>query len=1132
MKSLIKTTLILAVLSLYAFGDNLLIPLMKGDSGLKVDGIVGEEEYGVSSMIGGVLSQQKNFLIARDVEIYLVATDEALHLATRMSVENSDPDGGLVCLYAGKPKQYLSNDDCVEFFIGSATEAVMYQILVNSANASHSYYFDGKTMAQSKIMFESKCAVRNGYWEHELRIPWKSIPEIDKEKFRFNCARNFVAGGLGYASFTGQKDIRDNTKMLPVKSAEGFGGVKIHGIDTSLCRGILHLRCTGDKGISLSARAYNHDKSFLQNNPDQEQRLPNESGGKYISLHVRHPKFGEVFRRSYLPFKLGGHLSGGPVTATVMLDGMGTLFLRHYPEHSRCAVTLTSLGSAKSAKCEIASPDGVVCSGVFTLQNDNTWKAMIPLPQKRLFGKYTGALVLNHEDGEKRMEDVFSFEEKSFEWLGNKFGVSEKIMPPFTPITLDDANVLSTVLRRHALAANGLLAQVNAKGNDILEGPMSFHLIANGTSLKESNAKLSVVEKKDNRVVTESDADFGEWRYHATTEWDYDGFALVKVKFTPANKDVLDALTMTIPLKRSAATLYHALVDAARGNPGGLIPAGEGCVWDSCGLPRQRNKQGMIVVPGEFVPYIWVGGEERGLCLLFDSPKGFALEDGRPMLKLIRHGDVVELQCDIINLKGGNKGEPIEFSFGYQVTPVKPIMKEWRKWSFELGNKLPGMRAVQIVENKEDFGIFSSFGVVPDGNDYSYAKAVRETIKKRRVPYELMDKIHTDAKEKLQEKQKRITGKVDEKQIARTLNEMETRFMQHGMTEDVVIPYSCQSLIDMNDEAYQYHKAEWATRYQYREGIIDRIYMTKRAIEYELWAYRKMLQAGADGIYLDEVFVQPQTNPDLSTCRDYKGRVIPEMGLLRNREMNKRLAQMMFDMGLKDRPFCIHMTNTNIIPVFAFANIYLAWEYWMNENFITQFPLDYNRTVPSGLQCGVIPIALMNVRLAERSQITHEEFINRYNRLFRTGLGLMLQHGIYTFTRYWKDNTEQYKARYVLWAFGTHKDDCSFMPYWEAPLPFKASDGFVMGAYKRGHSALLILTNLGKAATARVEINAKELSITEGAVLIDAMTGEKFPLPFAEIPVPECEFRILFAGPSEFGTILQPPEPDAAFFRK
>ncbi|MBQ7177656.1 MAG: hypothetical protein IJS08_09605, partial [Victivallales bacterium] len=835
--------LFLTLMCLCAFGDKVSIPHLKGKSPIVVDGKINEDEYALSSLVGGLLLQQKNFLVNRDVEIYLTADEEALFLAARMSVENSDPDGGLVYQFQNKPKQHLCNDDCMEFFVASATEPLIYQILVNSSNVREAICHKAAKGSKVELNYECNGCIRNGYWEQELRIPWKSIPGINPEEFRFNCARNFVAGGLGYASFTGQKDIRDVKSMLQVKSVYGFGGVRLHGIDTSLCRGIFQLRCNGDGALSFSARCYNKDKTFIVNKPNEAQNILNDNSGKYVSLHVSHPKYGEVFRRSYVPFKLGGQLGGGPVTESIMLDGIGNLYLRHYPENAKCSVILSALGKAKSAKCEIVSPEGKVFAGDFVLQNDNSWKAMVHLPPKRPFGKYTGNLLLKEDAGERRMDNAFSFEEKNFEWLNNKIGISNKILPPFTPIEVNEANVLSTVQRKHFLAENGLLKQVNSMGNDILAAPMHFELHCQGKLLVEKNSKLQIVKKAPNRVVTKSRADFGAWKYQASTEWDYDGFALVKVRFTPPKDALAEKLTLRIPLKTSETTLMHALVDGARGNPGGYIPNGEGCVWTSENMLRWKNKQGVTVVPGEFVPYVWVGGEYRGICLLFDSPMGFALEDGKPMLHIFRNGDTLELQCDIINLKFGKPGAAVDFSFAFQVTPVKPLLKEWRNWSFQLGSKLPGMKAVQICESGSDLGFFDAFCVIPNNKDYSYAKAFRETIRKRQVPLYIMQKIDTDAREKLKAQQLRVRGKVDNNSINRALNEMQTRFMQVGMTADAVIKYSCQSLINMQDEAYQYHKAEWATRYQYREGHVDRIFSTRRMMEYELWAYKKMLEA-------------------------------------------------------------------------------------------------------------------------------------------------------------------------------------------------------------------------------------------------------------------------------------------------
>ena len=75
-----------------------------------------------------------------------------------------------------------------------------------------------------------------------------------------------------------------------------------------------------------------------------------------------------------------------------------------------------------------------------------------------------------------------------------------------------------------------------------------------------------------------------------------------------------------------------------------------------------------------------------------------------------------------------------------------------------------------------------------------------------------------------------------------------------------------------------------------------------------------------------------------------------------------------------------------------------------------------------------------------------------------------------------------------------------------------------------------MVTNLGKAAEATLKFDRAALGIAAGAVLTDAMTGERFP--DGRFSVPECEFRMLFAGPAEFGENLRPPDPDYGFIIK
>ena len=161
------------------------------------------------------------------------------------------------------------------------------------------------------------------------------------------------------------------------------------------------------------------------------------------------------------------------------------------------------------------------------------------------------------------------------------------------------------------------------------------------------------------------------------------------------------------------------------------------------------------------------------------------------------------------------------------------------------------------------------------------------------------------------------------------------------------------------------------------------------------------------------------------------------------------------------------------------------------------------------------------------------EYLKRRSRIVRTALSLLMQHDMVPLQQHWGDYTDQYKWRYVQWAFGTHKDDCTFMPYWSrGKLPFSVTGNFLVSAYRRGRSALIAVSNLGSAAKTTLTVDRNALGLAPGAVLADAMTGERFAFPSATFEVPECEYRWIYAGPEEMLALLEPPEPDPGFIHK
>ena len=1112
-------------------GDMIVIPRLPV-SPVCVDGKFDPAEYASASMLSGFMgSRDKRQLVHREGEVYLLSTSEKLFICARLAAENGDPGGGLVT--HGKP---ISSDDDIEFMVVSDDGSAVYHFLFNSAGAAMelSRRNGSRVEGWKSGAVHSGMVKRGGVWVHELAVDWKAMEGIDPLHFRFNAARNFAASGMGYGTLARAKTIYDAKSIIEVKAVEGFGGVRIGGVNARLWSGEYTPTCEGDPSLAVRAQVRTNDVCILEVPCGKSVRLPAVDGALRLAVDVRHPRFGNVFRRRDIIFETGLVLTGGPVSEKRQVGELCRSYVRFYPGADKAAVIFDTLGDFVSGRVEVVSPENEHFKAVLAKNEaDGSWKAMVRLTRQRArkAGRWKGALIAKDASGkETRFEDAFGFDEIKFPWVGNKLGVSDEILSPFTPITVEDGGHLGTLLRDHSLSGEGLVTQVTAKGAEILSVPMHFELTSGGKALRAKDASFAVVERAPHRVKTSSSAMFGDWKYTAETTWEYDGLAVVKCRFTPPAKGTpVEKLTLSTGLKASETTLYHALVDMGAGNPAGLIPDGTGEVWNSSGLPRKKMPTGVNVTPGEFTPYAWVGGEERGMAYVFDSPVGYDLEDGTPMIRFLRSPDTVTVECDIVSRAHAQNG-PIEFSFAFMATPVKPMHARHRKDNFSRGNKLPGLRQVELIVGALTVGLFPEpFMQVPYSNDYSFAMNFMKSIKKRQCDPAALQRHHDVLVAAYDNYLKTHVG-VGGVPVKVMVTDCELQ--QLAMTADKIIPYTCCGLLPLENECYRHYKAEWATIQIYHGGRADRLFLTPSLIDYCVWTFDKLLEAGIDGVYFDELYVMPQTNPDLSPARDYKGRVIPEMGILAGRELIKRTAHL-FRARKRERLICLHETNSMIVPEFTFGTYGLCWEEKIPRNFIDQFPIDYIRAHSTGLQAGLDPVALLLPRIPDPDSMPVPEYLKRRSRIVRTALSLLMQHDMVPLQQHWGDYTDQYKWRYVQWAFGTHKDDCTFMPYWSrGKLPFSVTGNFLVSAYRRGRSALIAVSNLGSAAKTTLTVDRNALGLAPGAVLADAMTGERFAFPSATFEVPECEYRWIYAGPEEMLALLEPPEPDPGFIHK
>ncbi|MDH7569735.1 MAG: DUF6067 family protein, partial [Armatimonadota bacterium] len=179
-----------------------------------------------------------------------------------------------------------------------------------------------------------------------------------------------------------------------------------------------------------------------------------------------------------------------------------------------------------------------------------------------------------------------SFTSRKFPWEGNPLGLSQKVVPPFTPLVVS-GDTVSMVLRRYRLGAMGLPAQITARDEPILAAPITLEALTGGRVARFASQGYRVVRAAPHEVVVEGTGTLGRLAATLRSTLDYDGFLTVGLSLQAAVPTDVERLSLNIPLKRSFAPLMHAVGDGIRANYSGFVPAGRGKVWDSTLVRRE-----------------------------------------------------------------------------------------------------------------------------------------------------------------------------------------------------------------------------------------------------------------------------------------------------------------------------------------------------------------------------------------------------------------------------------------------------------------------------------------------------------------------------------------------------------------
>lgn len=712
-------------------------------------------------------------------------------------------------------------------------------------------------------------------------------------------------------------------------------------------------------------------------------------------------------------------------------------------------------------------------------------------------------------DGVKVEPMVTDFVRHVMPWEHNRLGKSDAVIEPFEPIQVRDTKV-STVLRTHTLNRLGLFEQVESLGQPLLKGPMrlevktgdpSTTLRASPSTTLRASGKLKFAQKKPMRAVTESKWKAGAVTGTARGEWDYDGLMKWTLEIQPA-KEPIEAVTLVIPLDNKRMPLFHACTDGIRFNYAGATPAGQGRVWD--GGKAARNS-----IIGSYVPYIWVGAEERGLAVFGENDRGWVRDPKVPCQELVRNGDTLELRLNLIAAPTKIE-EPRRITIGFQATPTKPMPEGWRAWTVACGKA----KGVQL-----DFGFLGSCwywgslgpcaDVYPRNEDFSLYEKFAETRRTGQIDKDFIAKW--------------LAGypKMDEATMQAYPPHINCGFNVMSSRPERVLVYTNARGVRFDTREGQTFLDEW-----HRDAFPTRKWGLGGAVAYDLdpvesfrdyamWYYQKMFDTFVEDIYWDDIFMQ--SNFDTVGTEAYAlpdGTIQPSSGLFNMRELVRRTA--VFQHERKKRGYNMaHMTNTAIAPILAFAGTLYTWEDRTGDtDFQDRWSRDYLRAESIGRQHGCVPYSLTLINGA------HNDPKNAW--VLRTAAAVALTHEIkpssgYIYPAYW--------SNYVrLLEFGYGQPEVRVWNYWDAdyPVHIEGSETSSLVASKPG-SAIIVVCDYGKGGELKLRLDAA-LKLGNPFTAKDPETGQPVTVGAdgsITFPLQKHDFKLVLVE----SAAVAPPKP-------
>jgi hypothetical protein len=730
------------------------------------------------------------------------------------------------------------------------------------------------------------------------------------------------------------------------------------------------------------------------------------------------------------------------------------------------------------AACRVVARDAgkrLIASQSVRLDSLDYARSVLTLPHLSP-GTYSAELTAVTKEGTVLLTRTTAFVKKDpareFSWWNTKRGNADKVLAPWTPVTLTNGS-FGVWGRTFTLGDAGLPSHLTAQGRELLAQPM--RLVAqrpDGSTGSAHEVGRRTLSSQPYRTVVEITSRLGTITVRSLVTVEYDGMIRIEMQLSPDQATTrIRSLRLVAPLRTEVSDYLHACGEGIRyGFDFRFLPRRKaGRLWDS------RSVDGQPMQIGSFLPYLWVGDSKGGLCWFADSDAGWNPTSTVPAIEVRRdspaHTDLV------LNLIGAptTLTHSRRIVFAFQATPVKPIMPGWRMDTWTTGDTFKDWAQIESKGKAGNMGLI--FSSLPFPLDPAISRQM--VVARHREPAATL-------------------GAADPK-----------RYRANA------VPYF--EHINMGERfapEMPYFSEEWRTRVS--RGLSYGKTLTDFMIDH---ISRWTEQTGIDGFYLDNVF--PIADDNLEAGRGYRlpdGRIQPTYQMFDTRRYMLRLRAALAEQGKQDK-FVLHITNHMIAPWIGPADMALDGEHHviypeMNKDFMDFWSLERLRVdAPSSWGVAV------NFLQEYQGKWPQE----RLKKAMRAYTGMLLLNDVLASANANGQNPETWQGRE---RFGMDDPDVQFLPYWDSQsgLQSRTPQVFVSG-WRKARSGdhvekvLLAVVNTGEKRVASVTVDLSRFAPGNPAdwKAFDAETQEAIPISASgqlRMPVERHDYRqILLSAP-------------------